>query len=67
MSLEFKNIFRNQEIKIATIYSPVKVERINNVKVLHNRPFIIMIGRLCKQKNQIKFIEIYNNLKLSDY
>lgn len=63
---ELINKFKLNAKNIKCIYNPVNIKKSKCEKKIHNRDFCIIVGRLCKQKNQQKAIKIYNNLNLKD-
>lgn len=62
---EFNEICGQFCKNVTTIYNPVNVPKITEAKKMHARPYMVAIGRLCKQKNQKHAIELYKNLNLS--
>lgn len=41
------------------VYNPARIVKVNKKK-MHNRPYIIMVGRLCKQKRQDIGIKLFH-------
>lgn len=62
---EFKEICEQSCKNVETIYNPVNVPKIAKTMKMHTKPYIVVVGRLCKQKNQKQAIELYKNLNLS--
>lgn len=57
---ELVNYFNIEANNVKTIYNPITIHKTHTKYSFNNKPYIVIIGRLCKQKNQIRLIQIFS-------